>query len=98
MPMKRRVSVFVAGFLLLISALVAQHQSIPRPQLYSQLMHAGTLGGCAGQVVRMIESVNRARILRPSESGKGEIRQTIVIVELTGNGTLAEVTTAVEDA
>jgi hypothetical protein len=49
-------------------------------------------------VVRSIESVKGAQILKPPYPGTGERHQTIVIVELTGEGTLADLTAAIEDA
>jgi hypothetical protein len=49
-------------------------------------------------VVRSIEGVNGAQFLRQPQPGSGPLHQTLIIVELTGKGTFADVARAVEDA
>lgn len=49
-------------------------------------------------MVRSVEGVNGARFLRFPEPGSGPLHQTLIIVELTGSGTFADVARAVEDA
>jgi hypothetical protein len=49
-------------------------------------------------VVRSVEGVNGAQLLRFPEPGSGPLHQTLIIVELTGKGTFADVARAVEDA
>lgn len=49
-------------------------------------------------MVRSVEGVNGAQFLLPPRPGSGPRFQTLIIVELTGKGTLADLTRAVEDA
>ena len=49
-------------------------------------------------MVKSIESLEDVTILRPPQPGSGERYETIVIVELNGETTLADLTMAVEDA
>ena len=49
-------------------------------------------------MVRSVEAVDGVRLLRFPEPGSGPFNQTLIIVELTGKGTFADVARAVEDA
>jgi hypothetical protein len=49
-------------------------------------------------VVNSIKKLDGVTILRPPEPGVGELHETLVIVELGGKSTLADLAKAIEDA